>query len=98
MRRNNKNVRWGGRTNRTSNKKKGRTEGKTNLETERRMHGMRWSSGLAMDSEANLEHNVGEGVHVGFAAPRNSNLEHIYVVSLGYQATFTIPAYPSLCW
>ena len=41
------------------------------------MHGVRWVSGLAMDFEATFEKNVSQGLHVGLASSRNSNLEHI---------------------
>ena len=50
---------------------------------------------LAMDSGAHLDDNVCEGVRVGFAASRNSNLEHIgsEVVSFSQQVLAVLVIY-----
>ena len=72
----NTHVRWRESFNRTNKNKK--EEGfESEIETERRMHGVRWVSGLARESEANLKHTVCEGVHVGFAGSRKLPLERI---------------------
>ena len=61
---NGRRVGWAGKeVNKVRRKRSKLAKRRTRGDRDRKMSGMRWVSGLSMDSDANLEHIVCEGVH-----------------------------------